>query len=106
MNINKEGDNSEGVREEEEGHFGTPAGAGGGDKNHPSDGDGSKQIGTPPDAGTPEVTTSLGAGTSEVTASPLGAGTSKVTIAPPPTPAEEGGSEVNQALPLMLLPQR
>ena len=42
-----------------DGHVGVPAGAGGGDINPESDGDGSKQTpGTPPDAVTPEVTTS------------------------------------------------
>ena len=59
MNINKEGAGRTVVREEEDGHVGVPAGAGGGDVNHESDGDGSKQTpGTPPDAVTPEVTTS------------------------------------------------
>ena len=108
LNINKGGANSEAVREKDEEHYGNPAGAGGGDTNHHSDGDESDQIGTPPDAGTPKVPTApLGAGTSkvttpppgagtpEVTTPPPGAGTSKVTIPPPPTPAEEGGSEVN-----------
>ena len=95
LNINREGDNSEGEREEEDRHSGTPGGAGGGDKNHPSDGGGSEQIGNPHDAGTPKVTTSPGAGASEVTTSPLGSGTSRVSIPPPPKPAEEGGSEGN-----------
>ena len=108
LNINKGGANSEAVREKDEEHYGNPAGAGGGDTNHHSDGDESDQIGTPPDAGTPKVPTAPlgagtskvttpppGAGTTEVTTPPPGAGTSKVTIPPPPTPAEEGGSEVN-----------
>ena len=109
VNIDKEGAGRTIVREEDDGHIGVPAGAGGGGTNHKTDGDGSKQIlGTPPDAGTPKVpiaphgagtskvtTPPPGAGTSEVTTPPPGAGTSKVTTAPPPTPAEEEGREVN-----------
>ena len=72
INIDKEGAGRTIVRELEHGHIIVPAGAGGGVTNHESDGDGSKQIlGTPPDAGTPGVTTSPSdAGTPEVTTYP------------------------------------